>query len=91
MRKNIYLNNIINGVFSIFVKKFLNIFEAGFPVIYLRKSKEKGWIIKVIQKSFQLERSLHNIIKNCDDLKMKMYYKSYCSISRRIIKEAKKL
>jgi hypothetical protein len=55
MWKNVYLNNNINSVFSIFLKTFLNIFEAGFPVIYLTNNKEKGWIIKGIQKSFQLK------------------------------------
>jgi ribosomal protein L33 len=34
---------------------------------------------------------LYNISKNSDNLTIKLYYKSYCSILRRVIREAKKI
>jgi homoaconitase/3-isopropylmalate dehydratase large subunit len=35
------------------------------------------------------EKSLYNISKISDNLTIKLYYKSYCSILRRVIREAK--
>jgi uroporphyrinogen-III decarboxylase len=35
---NVYLNSDVNNIFDDFLKMFLNIFEASFPVIYICNS-----------------------------------------------------
>ena len=52
---------------------------------------DKGWITQGIKKSCQQKRSLYIISKNSDNLMIKLYHKSYCSILRRVIREAKKV
>jgi hypothetical protein len=69
---------------------FLLIFEASFPYKYMSNHQDKGWITQGIRKSCQRKRSLYSISENSDNLMIKLYYKSYCSILRRVIIEAKK-
>jgi hypothetical protein len=48
---DIYNENYINDNFNTFLKTFINIFEASFPVAYLHKNKDNGWITKGIKIS----------------------------------------
>jgi hypothetical protein len=67
---------------------FLNIIETSFPVIYLSNGTDKLWITKGIKMSCQHKQTLYIISGISDDLKL--YYKNYYSILRRVITDAKK-
>jgi hypothetical protein len=77
--------------YNYFLSTFLNIDEAGFPIIYLSNSNDKSWITTGIKISCQHKIILYNISKSSSDLKIKLYFKKYCLILRKVICEAKKL
>ena len=52
---------------------------------------DKGWITQGIRKSCQRKRSLYIISKNSGNLMIILYYKSYCSILKRVIRETKRV
>jgi hypothetical protein len=76
---------------NVFLKTFINIFEASFPVAYLYKNKDNGWITKGIKISCKRKRSLYILNKNYNNPKLKLYYKHYCAILRKVIRMAKKI
>jgi hypothetical protein len=39
-----YHNTDVNSAFNKFLSKFLNIYEATFPTVYLSNSNDKSWI-----------------------------------------------
>ena len=45
----IYQGHDINKIFSNFLRIYLNIFEASFPVIYRDKHKDNAWITRDIR------------------------------------------
>jgi hypothetical protein len=51
----------------------------------------KSWITTGIKISYQRKRFLHKIIKYSNDPKIKIYFKKYYTILRKVICEAKKL
>jgi len=80
----------VNSSFNKFLNTFLIIFEASFPYTCLSNDEDKGWITHGIRKPCQRKRSLYIISKNSDNLMTKLYYKSYCSILKTVIREGKK-
>ena len=88
--KVIYQEHDINKIFNTFLNIFLTILEASFPQIYHVKQKDTAWITKGIRISCQRKRSLYLLSRNSDDVKLKTYYKHYCSILRKIIRQAEK-
>jgi hypothetical protein len=52
---------------------------------------DKSWITQGIKKSCQRERNLYITTKNSDSLMIILYYKSYCSTLKRVIREGKKV
>jgi hypothetical protein len=52
---------------------------------------KNNWIMKGIQISCRNERDLYIKYRNTSDLQKKDYYKKYCTILKKVIKEAKKL
>ena len=87
--KVIYQEHDINKIFNTFLNIFLTIFEASFSKIYHVKQKDNAWITKGIRISCQRKRGLYLLSRNIDDVKLKTHYKHYCSILRKIIREAK--
>ena len=87
----IYQEQDINKIFNTFLNIFLTIFETSFPKIYHVKQKDNAWLTKGIRVSCHRKRSLYFLSRNSDDVKLKTYYKRYCSILRKTIREAKKL
>jgi hypothetical protein len=84
------LNNDVNGTFNTFFCIFLNIFQASFPVKYKNCNINKGdWITKGIKVSCKHKRSLYILNRSCDDPRIKTYYKRYCVVLKKVIKEAK--
>jgi hypothetical protein len=79
-------------MFNSFLRTFLNIFEASFPVNCRRTNKEKNhWITQGIKISCKHKRSLCTFTKNSNDPKAKAHYITYCQILKIVSKEAKKL
>jgi ribosomal protein L33 len=79
-------------MFNSFLRTFLNIFEASFPVNYRRTNKgKKDWITQGIKISCKHKRSLYTFTTNSNDPKAKAHYTKYCQILKKVIKEAKKL
>jgi hypothetical protein len=85
----VYLNSHVNGAFNKFLCRFLNIYEASFPVVYLSNNNYKSWIATGIKTSYRRKRFLYKLIVHTNDPKVKTYYKQYCLILRRVIYEAK--
>jgi hypothetical protein len=55
---NIYLNSYINNIFNDFLIMFLNIFGAGFPVIYICNGMARGLLPKALKRPCQHSQSL---------------------------------
>jgi len=87
---NVYLNSDVN-VFDDFLKKFLNIFEASFPVIYICNSKAKGLLPQVLKRPCPHKRSLHLISTQCDGPKLTILLLTVLFYLRKVFREAKKL
>jgi hypothetical protein len=64
--------------------------EAIFPIFYLSNSNDKSWITTGIKISCQQKIILCNISKHSSDPKIKLHFKKYCFILRKVICEAKK-
>ena len=62
--EDIYQEHDINDIFNNFLKKYLNNFEATFPVIYRDKHKDNAWITRGIRISCQRKRSLFILSRN---------------------------
>jgi ribosomal protein L33 len=88
---NIYNEHDINDNFNAFLKTSINIFEASFLVAHLHKNKDNSWIKKGIIIPSKCKRSLYILNKNYNDPKLKLYYKHYCTILRKVIRMTKKI
>jgi hypothetical protein len=89
--EEVYHNTDVNSAFNKFLLTFLNIYEASFPIAYLRNSNDKSWITTGIKISCQRKRILYNISKHSSDPKIKLHFKKYCFILKKVICEAKKI
>jgi len=81
---------------NISFNKFLNICLAIFHSCFIKKRKNsnrvsKPWITKGIKTSCNLKRELYLKARDSNDLEYKLYYKHYCKILSKVIKETKKL
>ena len=88
--EQIYKEQDINTIFNTFLCTYLNLFEASFPENYYIKHTDNAWVTKGIRVSCQRKRSSHLLSNNSNDPKLKAYYKHYCSILRKTIREEKK-
>jgi late competence protein required for DNA uptake (superfamily II DNA/RNA helicase) len=77
--------------FNKFHNTFLVVLENSFPFVYKKKKDTIKWITKGIRTSCNHKRALYNLVKKSKDEGLKLYYKRYCTILMRVIKEAKKL
>jgi hypothetical protein len=83
-QENVYMK------FNSFHHIFLVILENSFALVYKKKRDINNWIIKGIRISCNHKRALYTPVKNPRDDRLKPYYKRYCTILTRVIKEAKK-
>jgi len=88
--ETIYQEHDINNIFNTFLRVYLNIFEVSFPVVYFNKHNDNAWITEGIRMSCKKKRSLYLLNRNCNNPKLKSYYKHYCLILRKTIREAKR-
>jgi len=81
---------------NISFNKFLNIYLRIFQSCFIKKRKNsntvfKPWITKGIKTSCNRKRYLYLKARDSNELECKLYYKHYCKILSKVIKEAKKL
>ncbi|PNF22769.1 hypothetical protein B7P43_G06670 [Cryptotermes secundus] len=87
----VYNQENVNMKFNIFHNIFLSIFENSFPIVYKKKKDSNNWITKGIRISCKHKRALYILVKKSSDDSLKLYYKRYCKILVRVIREAKRL
>src|SRR5215510_4597001 len=81
---------------NISFNKFLNIYLRIFQSYFTKKcinsnTVSKPWLTKGIKTSCNRKRELYLKIRDSNEKKHKLYYKQYCKILSKVIKEAKKL
>ena len=81
----------VDKIFNNFHDNFLRIFYSSFPKIKIQSKENKiGWMTKGIKISIKQKRELYLNSRDSKNPKLKHYYKSYCKILSKIIKEAKR-
>jgi hypothetical protein len=81
---------------NISFNKFLNIYLRIFHSCFIKKHKNfntisKPWITKGIKPSCNRKRELYLKARDNNEMEHKLYYKHYCKILSKDIKEVKKL
>ena len=78
--------------FESFLDTLIKHFEAVFPTVYPdRRNRQNNWISKGIRISCGKKRDLYiQCRNNRDNIQMARYYKKYCTILNKVIKEAKR-
>jgi hypothetical protein len=76
--------------------RFLNIYLRIFHSCFTKKRKNsntvfKPWLTKGIKTSCNRNRDLYLKARDNNEMEHKLYYKHYCKILSKVIKEAKKL
>jgi hypothetical protein len=89
----IFENKDINLIFNSFLNIYLRIFNASFSKISKYSKAKSGitWITKGIKVSCKRKRELYLMLKNKDDISIKLYCDSYCKILNKVIIAAKKM
>lgn len=76
-----------------FINTVTHYFKIAFPIKKIilsnKMNKSKNWITKGIIISCKRKRQLHNICQYTNDLNLKLYYKTYCNILKKVIHQAK--
>ena len=78
-----------------FFNKFLNIYLRIFHSCFIKKHTNfniisKPWITKGMQTSCNQKRELYLKLRDNNETEHKLYYKHYCKILSKVIKEEKK-
>jgi hypothetical protein len=71
---SVYTDTNPNHTFNSFVRAFLNIFQASFPVKYKSMEDKNDWITQGIKISCINKNSLYAFIKYSDDPEAKAHY-----------------
>jgi len=80
----------VNLMFNSFLNTYLRIFYSCFPLTRTKNSKHNNnWITIGIRTSCKRKRQLFSLIRISNNATMKQYYKAYCKILTRVIREAK--
>ena len=81
-----------NENFNLFLDTSIKHFEATFPITYINhKNRQNNWISKGIRISCKKKRDLYTLCRNTrDNTQMTQYYKKYCRILNKVIKQAKR-
>jgi hypothetical protein len=76
--------------------RFLNIYLRIFHSSFIKKQKNcntifKPWLTKGIKTSCNRKRELYLNTRHNNEIEHKLYYKHYCKILSKVMKEAKRL
>jgi len=81
-----------NVSFNKFLNIYLRVFQACFTKKYINpKIVLKPWLTKGIKISCKRKRELYLRTRDSNEKKDKIYYKQYCKILSKVIKDAKKI
>ena len=79
-------------MFNSFLNIYLRTFYSRFPLIRTKSRKyNNNWITLGIKISCRRKRELSALTKNSDNAALKQYYKTYCRILTKVIREAKRM
>jgi hypothetical protein len=90
--EDIFMEDDANTSFNKFLNTYLRIFYSSF----IKKPKNsnmvnKPWLTKGIKTSCNRKRELYLKAGDSNEMERKLYYRHYCKIVHKVIKEAKKL
>ena len=86
----VFDGNDVNKIFNSFLNTYLRIFYATFPLKKINNENKTPCITKGIKTSCIQKRKLYFAYRNSTNPHIKRYYKHYCNILSKVIKEAKK-
>jgi hypothetical protein len=89
--EDVYDYGNVNSKFNIFLNIFLLNFENSFRLVHKKEDIINKWKTNGIRISCKRKRTLYSLVKKSSDERLKLYYKRYCNIFVKVIKEAKKL
>jgi hypothetical protein len=90
--EEIFMDDDANTSFNKFLNIYLRIFHACFIKKHIKFSTvSKPWITKGIKTSCNRKRELYLKVRDNNEMEHKLYYKHYCKILSKVIKEAKNL
>ena len=91
--EDVFNESDTNLIFNNFLNTFLRGFNHSFPIHrkYVKKSAKPKWITKGIITSCQRKKELYTLSKYTHDHEIKKYYKTYCTILKKVIYTAKRL
>jgi hypothetical protein len=89
---NIFHTDDINLMYNYFLNTYLRIFYASFPITRVTsQNKYNRWITLGIQTSCKRKRELFLLNRLLNNVVLKQYYKKYCNILVKVIREAKRI
>jgi hypothetical protein len=89
--QSIYQSNDVDESYNSFLNTYLLIYESCFYKQNIRKhDNDNDWITLGIRTSCKHKENLY-ILSKVNNNTFKLYYKSYCRILRKVIREAKRL
>jgi len=86
----VFDGNDVNKTFNSFLNTYLRIFYARFPLKKINNETKAPWITIGIKTSCIQKRKLYLACRNSTSPNIQGYYKCYCNILFKVIKEAKK-
>ena len=89
---SVFEGNDVNTIFNSFLNTFLRHYYSSFPVIKVNKLLcQNSWITSGIQTSCQHKRVLYMKLRNNNNPALRKYFKDYCQILSKVIKDAKRM
>ena len=85
----VFDGNDVNKIFNSFLNTYLRIFYATFPLKKINNESKAHWIIGIKTPCIQ-KKKLYLACRNSANPHIKRYYKCYCYILPKAIKETKK-
>ena len=90
--EGVFNNNDVNLMFNYFLNTYLNIFHSSFPLVRINvKNSNNNCITPGIKISCKRKRELFSLIRISNSSAMIQYYKTYCKVLEKVIREAKRM
>ena len=91
MWESVFEDNDVNTIFNFFLNTFLRHFYSSFLMVRANKtSNHNTWITSGIRTTCQHKRTLYVNVRNNNNPTSRKFFKNYCQILSKVIKEAKK-
>jgi exonuclease III len=91
--EDVFETNNVNTMFNNFLNTYLRCYYSSFKKINVSSSNQSHneWITKGIKISCKRKKELFELCKICNNQRLTLYYKKYCTILTKVIRTAKKL